>query len=591
MSYDEETGEWTSVEKAEGQDTIWQVPVIKKTGLSYGTYTVEVQVVYMTFFDQDNGGTGNGNYYFVLDSVRVYDPANGGAEDNDTVIEDAYKADGETNPHYLMIKDAILDAAAADTLYTTGAAGNGVVFIDGIPETNKVNDYTNPGPNNEAYLAQGQSISFKLKANATPLDVQIGLKVAYGGSANVQFTYTAANGKSESKVRTFKTTTDMYYSIASYLGFVSENQQSDSGVAWTSGTITLTNTSNAIISLTNVKATFKNANYRVDGGTFEQASAPVQRSLFSFLSASAIPEVESAESGVEETVPVSFTFLADAEVIEAAGAVMNDLYAPEPVVFVPAYLKSVVDSAWFGYETIQIVTSHDVASVTVNGVAAEKLTYTGSKHANLVKKLMDATEKSAKKDLVAENYDVWTVSMKRATEYSIVAYDENGAASDASVAQSSAKMIFDRTETYSIMEDLAKQEFAPDEFKTQVNERQDGTQEIITQTSEDVEYVVIDGKIVRTYITKTVIDLETGEEKTVRVWIVATEENGENEDDVSVNAYDKNGVGSKLKKAEKKNGKKLESDKIPGNGKNELFDKNWNNGNKLSSETGKKEVI
>jgi hypothetical protein len=383
----------------------------------------------------------------------------------------------------------------------------------------------------------------------------------------------------------------MYYSIASYLGFVSENQQSDSGVAWTSGTITLTNTSNAIISLTNVKATFKNANYRVDGGTFEQASAPVQRSLFSFLSASAIPEVESAESGVEETVPVSFTFLADAEVIEAAGAVMNDLYAPEPVVFVPAYLKSVVDSAWFGYETIQIVTSHDVASVTVNGVAAEKLTYTGSKHENLVKKLMDATEKSAKKDLVAENYDVWTVSMKRATEYSIVAYDENGAASDASVAQSSAKKIFDRTETYSIMEDLAKQEFAPDEFKTQVNERQDGTQEIITQTSDDVEYVVIDGKIVRTYITKTVIDLETGEEKTVRVWIVATEENGENEDDVSVNAYDKNGVGSKLKTAEKKNGKKLEFDKILGNGKNELFDKKWNNGNKLSPETGKKEVI
>jgi hypothetical protein len=141
------------------------------------------------------------------------------------------------------------------------------------------------------------------------------------------------------------------------------------------------------------------------------------------------------------------------------------------------------------------------------------------------------------------------------------------------------------------MEDLAKQEFAPDEFKTQVNERQDGTQEIITQTSDDVEYVVIDGKIVRTYITKTVIDLETGEEKTVRVWIVATEENGENEDDVSVNAYDKNGVGSKLKKAEKKNGKKLEFDKIPGNGKNELFDKKWNNGNKLSPETGKKEVI
>ena len=215
------------VEKAEGQDTIWQVPVIKKSGLAYGEYTVEIQVGYMSFFDQDNGGKGNNEYYFVLDAIRIYDPAGDGKIANgdgttDTTINDAYIADGEAYPYYLMVKEAILGAEELENL-SSDIEGtlNGSVFIDGMKFSQESGEgkyegtddamlYSNPGPNNEAYLAPGQSISFSLTANDEPVDVQLGAKLAYGESVDVKLTYTV-NDESTEKILPIGTTTDMYY--------------------------------------------------------------------------------------------------------------------------------------------------------------------------------------------------------------------------------------------------------------------------------------------------------------------------------------------------------------------------------------------
>ncbi len=556
--YKYENGEWIVDESS--TDCIWQVPVVKIAGLTYGTYTVELYVEYEAVFDL----TGDDSYTFVLDSIRIYDPADDGVRDSDTTIKDAYAADNETNPQYLQIKQAILSAANGDTLYSDGTSGSGVVFIDGIPATNKVSDYTNPGPNNEAYLAKGQSISFKLHSNATPLDVQLGIKLAYGSSANVQFTYTV-NGKSESKIRTFTTATDMYYSIVSYLGLVADNQQSETGVAWTSGTITLTNvsTEDVVISLTNIKSTFKiqSVSNPVSGVSLANDSTSVTK--FARSSAAAIiPTVPVSE---EETEPVTISFLADAEVIDAARAVMNDLYAPkpepEPEIFTPEKLEYTVISGLFGINTVRVITSKDVASLTVNGVEATKLN--DSKIVKTMLKLLDKLFGGKHK---ANDYDIWTVTAKRADSYDIIAYNADGVASDAAAANSAINIgnngvgnRFDREEIKKIMESLAEQNFDPKYFESYFNKRFDGKSEIVAETSEDVEYVIIDGKIVTRFITKTVIDIETGEEKVLRVWIVDAK--GVKDDEkVDVNAYDEKGVGSESKKAEHKRHKDNKKD-------------------------------
>ena len=68
--------------------------------------------------------------------------------------------------------------------------------------------------------------------------------------------------------------------------------------------------------------------------------------------------------------------------------------------------------------------------------------------------------------------------------------------------------------------------------------------EIITQTSEDVEYIVVNGEIVNRFITETIVDLGKNAEETVkRIWIANADGVSEDED-VTVNAYDKNGKAS-----------------------------------------------
>ncbi len=564
-TYDETNG-WTPA--PDPTAAIYQVPVMKISDLDYGTYDVTIWVTYGEYFDHD----GTEGYSFWLDSIRIYDPAvpvyddPTTEEDESDVIGGAYIADNESNPHYLQIKDAIL--AASDV---NNDKLSGIVFIDGKTSTTSVADYNNPGPNNEAYLAKGQSISFKLQSNATPLDVQIGVKLAYGDSADVQFTYTVGS-KSESKVRTFTTATDMYYSIASYMGLVHDNQQNDNAVAWTSGTITLTNTSDSVISLTNVKATFKLANYPVSGSMSTTSTATYSASVFSLMSSHNRTLTTSNLEATEETMPVSISFLVDAEVIEAACAVMTALYAPEPEIFVPAALEYTVTNRFFGNSTVNVITSKDVASLTVNGVEAKKLS--NSPLFSMLLKLIGGFEGRFGTNISANDYIVWSASVKRAANYDIVAYNADGLSSDPTVTDSSSSITkedidnyFNRSELYSIMEQMASQRFDPEQFEAYVNERFDGFREIITQTSEDVEYVIINGKIVDRYITETVIDTETGETTTKRVWITDAEDDVEDED-VEVNAYDEKGVGSESKWAERKFGWKKNSNNSNNNSNN-----------------------
>lgn len=509
--YEEESGVWTP---DPNDGAVYQVPVMKIADLPYGTYKVTIWVTYGELFDHDS----EAGYSFWLDSIRIYDPAGDVYDGDDQTIANAYKADGEAYPKYLRIKDAILDPANInpDDILP------GAVFIDGCESTNDVALYKNPGPNNEAYLAPEQSISFKLKANAKPVDVQLGAKLAFGESVNLELSYTI-DKETQKWLRTISTATDMYYTIKQYL------TNTDSSDGWATGTITITNvsTNGAVASLTNIKATFETDT--VLGGSTSNASSTART------------------MNLDQTAsePVQIFMLVDDQVVEDAIAVMRELYAPKPTVFTPEVLEYTVTRGLFGYYTVNVITSKDVASLTVNGQAA-KLVNNSLMFGTLIKLVDNITDKST-----ISNYNIWTVTLKGASEYDIVAIDENGlsskpqaAASGSSIDREDIMNYIQSSELYRIMKELADKRFDPESFEAYVNERLDGLREIITKTSEDVEYVIIDGRIVDRYITETIIDTATGEETVRRIWIA---EPAEGSDEVEVNAYNENGIGSASK--------------------------------------------
>ena len=78
---------------------MYQVPLIRETGLGYGNYTVTVTAVYNAAFDY----TAAGDYDMYFDAVRIYDPVNKGSEYTyhsirDELIEDDAFGDGSATP-------------------------------------------------------------------------------------------------------------------------------------------------------------------------------------------------------------------------------------------------------------------------------------------------------------------------------------------------------------------------------------------------------------------------------------------------------------------------------------------------------------
>ena len=118
------------------------------------------------------------------------------------------------------------------------------MFIDGAEEAT-IGQYANYGPNNEVYLAQGQAISFKLTDNTNEIaSIQIGAKAPNGAATMV------VEGKVSTTTRLkqqLNTATEMYYNIT---------EQAKDGQL-----VTISNTGNGILSLTNLKITYKEKNH------------------------------------------------------------------------------------------------------------------------------------------------------------------------------------------------------------------------------------------------------------------------------------------------------------------------------------------
>lgn len=239
-----ENGEWVVNNKAE--NCLYQIPVIQVRDLDYGEYTAEVKVFYNDAFNQ----TADSKYSFWFDGFRVYDPM---GKDNDI-----YAKDDEGYPQYIKLRDVVINNKEAAQ----------ALFIDGAINAT-VEQYKNYGPNNEVYLAKDQAISFKLPANGDITSIQIGAKSPNG---------TAVLNVNNTVIKTLETATEMYYDITS----AANNGQ----------LVTITNTGDAILSLTNIKITYSKQSTTELAALSEgdeQAAVAAVRALY------VAPEVEPVE--------------------------------------------------------------------------------------------------------------------------------------------------------------------------------------------------------------------------------------------------------------------------------------------------------
>ena len=330
--YKYENGKWETTNSAD-PNALYQIPVIKEN-LTYGTYEVTISVLYGDYFNS----TANKWYTFWLDAIRVYNPM---GKDNET-----YKQDGEGYPQYIKLHDQL--AKENGSVMTN----NKLLFIDGAAEAN-IADYKVYGPNNEVYLANGQAITFNVSVNSNIESIQIGAKAPDGKAAQMVVT----GGNSLNKE--LSTATEMYYTI---------------GAA--GGSFTITNTGTGILSLTNLKITFKASGQTV---TLNPLSTEAQKA--------AVMSVRALFAAPEQTF--------------------------EPEYFTAKWSRNVRKG---GTATLTVKASADVEAITVNG-----------------KEITAYTTKTARSFWGSKGtYHVFTYRVTDAAtaDYSICAVNADGAVSD-----------------------------------------------------------------------------------------------------------------------------------------------------------------
>ena len=324
-------GKWT-VTPTGDNNALYQIPVIKIGGLDYGTYKVVITAAYATYADK----TGDNQYSFWLDAIRVYDPM---GKDNAT-----YKTDGEGYPQYIKLHDALV----AENVETA-------LFIDGAAEAD-ITAYKNYGPNNEVYLAKGQAITFTVPRDRNIASVQIGAKAPNGSAAKMVVNGTETN---------ITSATEMYYEIDT------EGRN-----------FTIANNGNGILSLTNLKITFTDkpgSTIALSAPTAEEQTAAVKsvRALFAAPEQTFEPEHFTAtwsrnvRKGGTATLTVKAS--ADVESITVNGEEIT------------AYTTKTARSFWGSKETYHVFTyrvtnaataDYSVCALNADGVASDPITAT-----------------------------------------------------------------------------------------------------------------------------------------------------------------------------------------------------------------------
>lgn len=227
--------------------TLYNIPVFTWTasgyGYDYGTYKVTVSIYKPT---SGNGYGGD----FWLDGIRITNPL---SEDDAYVgiANSAYATDGESGMTYVTLRNKLLTESTylnytdSEEGVLTWSGDGFVVFTDTDGTVDTATTYQSDGPKEEVYLSKGQSVTFSLANwDADSYDLYLGMKAPTGsGTVTIGSHSVSVNNA-----------TDCYYEISDY-GTISTATDGTKVV-----TYTITATSDAIISLTNLKVT-GNANF------------------------------------------------------------------------------------------------------------------------------------------------------------------------------------------------------------------------------------------------------------------------------------------------------------------------------------------
>lgn len=336
-SYNEEKGEWTP-----GNTTtnLYQIPVIKMEGLTYGRYKVYITASYSDLCKP----TYKSTTMFCFDSVRIYDPANNGASDD--VIKNAYVKDNEGWPVYQEVRNLLISANTFNSLGDSSVSGS--VFIDGkgaidgmVDGKFDITDYANYGPNNEVYLGQNQAIAFNLNVENAKA-VHLAMKGITNHALKIKIcnaSIDANTGKpviKNEQIIEFGGATDVYYDITKYNGGTVVIENADTSASAT-----------RFISLTNFKFTFENEE---DSVAAKQATAITVTKQTGAVAVAAMKKMAMPWLDVEvEDVNVFVPEQFDASV-------------------------SKIEVRQGSTVTVTVNTSADVDHITINGVEVTKYT-------------------------------------------------------------------------------------------------------------------------------------------------------------------------------------------------------------------------
>lgn len=212
--------EFTSLESG-----LYQIPTVFFQDVERDTYDATVTVI----------GDGEGNDTYYLDAIRVYNPLNG----EDPIVSAAYADANEADAVSEELRQYLIDASTV-TNEETGETEitepiDGAVYIDNLRgSTSEIGEYVSNGPKNEVYLEAGKSVAFQIDTEYTG-QVLLGIKAPSGTASSVDVTY----GNNEKDEIPITSATDMYYVI----------HPTDDGQ------VVITNTGNALISITKLRLT------------------------------------------------------------------------------------------------------------------------------------------------------------------------------------------------------------------------------------------------------------------------------------------------------------------------------------------------
>ncbi|MBQ6267317.1 MAG: InlB B-repeat-containing protein [Clostridia bacterium] len=301
-------------------DGVYQVPVISRTGLPYGTYKVVIE----PRWSARQNLTGGSSYRFYVDAVRVYNPIDPSTITSGTATYDAYIADSEYGATWQSVRDLLITANSFGN--TDGHGTAGVAFLEPGTEVTVAN-YKNVGPKNEVYLEPGQAIAFNLTtaAQTTPAKLSVGLKMAKGTTGSI----TVYSKDTTGVPITVNGATELYRDITAAVAW----QATTGSACTTSAPIIIANTSasnsGAVISITNLK------------WSYNTEVTPVNRMLsFSFapqdlVTASAVMRQAAADTVAPDASGVQLQW--NARMIRRGGVATLAITAP--ATFEKAYVN------------------------------------------------------------------------------------------------------------------------------------------------------------------------------------------------------------------------------------------------------------